>query len=398
MKKFVVIGASAASIAFVTKLRSVDPVSEIVCISGELGMPYNRCFLADYLSKDTTWPEMQLKPEQFFKDQNIVLRLGTWVTRLDIANKIVFVGSEQLSYDYLFLGIGAKPFIPLIGVDMTLNGVFTFHTADDINRISFFIDKNPKVHMVVVGAGLNGLECAASLRSRGIKVTVIERNEQLLPAQVDQEAAIYISQMMKDNGVELLCGMGVLEIISDNKNVCAIRLQSGEILSAQGVIFATGSVVHDELLQGTGIVTEKGAILVDSSMKTNIPFVYAAGDICMVKDSITGQIVKSATWSDAMLQGMCAATQFSDRSRMYPGYIGLRDSVFFGYAFYACGQTIGFDDSVHVVRKIVEKKSMHLFYLKDQKLIGFLLLGDVSLVAQYRQWYILKKAVAESDF
>lgn len=396
-KKFVVIGASAASVAFMTKLRSIDSACEIVCIAGEAELPYNRCLLADYLSKNTTWSEMQLKSDDFFDTNRIQLRLGTWATKIDTAKNIVFVGFEQISYDILFLGIGTKPFIPPIGLDTSLDGVFTFHTAHDIDRISAFIDKHPGVGMVVVGGGLNGLECAASLRAREMQVTVIERSEQILPAQVDQECAAYISAMMQDRGVEFICGMGVSEVLKDDLGVCAVKLQNGEIKSTLGVVFATGSIVCHELLQGSEIATQQGSILVDAMMRTNISNVYAAGDVCIVQDSMTKQLVRSATWADAMLQGLCAATQFSDRPRMYPGYVGLRDSVFFGYDFYACGQTFGFDNCVEIVR-IATLESMQLFYIKENKLAGFVLLGDVSKVAQYKQWYMTKKEVEKSDF
>lgn len=397
-KRFVVIGASAASVAFITKLRSIDPVSEIVCITGEAELPYNRCFLADYLSGDTLWSEMQLKPETFFKDHRITLRLNTWVTKLDTQNKMVFIGSEQVSYDHLFLGVGTKPYIPPVGVDTSFGGVFTFHTADDINQVSSFIDKNPGAHMVVIGAGLNGLECAASLRRRSMQVTIVERNDQILPAQVDQDFAIYISKMVQHEGINLICGVGVLQIDRDNATSgYVVKLQNGQNLTASGIVFATGSIVHDELLQDSGIATQQGAILVDSAMKTNVSDVYAAGDICMVTDSMTGKLVKSATWADAMLQGLCAATQLSDRPRLYPGYVGLRDSVFFGYEFYACGQTVGFDESVEIVRKDVDQAKQS-FYLKDGILIGFVLFKDVSKVAQYKQWYMTRKFIEKSDF
>lgn len=397
-KKFVVIGASAASIAFITKLRSIDPVSEIICITAESALPYNRCLLADYLSGDTVWSEMQLKPETFFKDHHVRLRLGSWVTKLDTQHKKVFIGTEELTYDYLFLGVGSKPFIPPVGVDTSFEGVFTFHTAHDIDRISAFIDNNKGSDIVVIGAGLNGIECAGSLRSRGMSVTVIERNEQILPAQVDQDFANYISEEIKLQGIHLICGVGVLQIDRDDQTSSyVVILQNGQRITASGIVFATGSVAHDELLQNSGIATEQKGILVDAAMKTNVSDVYAAGDICVVKDIMTGQYVKSATWADAMLQGLCAATQFCDRSRSYPGYIGLRDSVFFGSEFYACGQTVGFDEQVEVVRKCADQAKQS-FYIKNGILIGFVLYKDVSKVAQYKQWYMTCRAVDKNDF
>lgn len=395
-QKFVVVGASAASMAFVTKLRSLNPDCEIICISGESQMPYNRCFLADHLSGDTTWPEMLLKPDEFFKNQQIILRLGTWVTKIDTQNNCVWIDQESIHYDYLFLGIGTKPSVPPIPIDpMIQSRVFTFHTAQDIADISHFIDQTKPAQMVVVGAGLNGLECAASLHVRGVAVTLIERNNQILPAQVDVQVADYVSKMMHNKGVNQLLGVTLQRVANDQNRGVLATLDTGVTLQADGIVFATGSVVHGGLLEGTGIATQQGSVLVDQSMRTSVANIYAGGDICMVMDNVSKKLVRSATWADAMLQGLCAATQFGEQPRVYPGAIGLRDSSWFGYDFYACGQTVGLDDGCQVYTQS-DSGFLKKLYLKDGILQGFVLLGDISQVAQYKQWYMTKVVIPVS--
>lgn len=385
--KFVVVGASAASMAFMTKLRSLDATCEIVCISGEPVMPYNRCFLADRLSGDTSWNDMLLKPEVFFKDHDIALRLGTWVTKIDAVQKMVWVGSEPICYDYLFLGIGTKPHTPSIPMQGVVDRVFTFHTAGDIATISEFIDTHKPRHMVVIGSGLNGLEAAAALHARGVKVTIIERAEQILSSQVDTTVAQWIAKIFVEQKVTLLLQRTVVTMTKDQSNRLVLTLDNEQKVYTDGVIGATGSVCHSELLENTDIVLQQGAIVVNEAMKTSNDFVYAGGDICMVRDMVSKQLVKSSTWSDAMLQGLCAATQFGKQPRSYPGAIGLRDSSWFGYDFYACGMTINHDGSYQLLSNITGQTVKRL-YVKDGVLKGFVLLGDTSCVGQYKQWYM----------
>lgn len=400
-KRFVVIGASAASIAFITKLRSFDKDSEIICISGEAELPYNRCFLADFVSQDKSLDDMKLKPHDFFEKNVIDLRLGTWVTALDTDANRVMIGNEELSYDYLFLGVGSRAFIPNIGVDFDgqefgAQGVFAFHTADDVKKLTAYVDKHQPLNAIVIGAGLNGVECVSALQQRGLAVGLVERSKKVLPLQLDEKGSDWLVKVMQNKGVGLFLGHNVAQLCTVNGQVRGVRLESGAELLTNCVVLATGSQVNNDLLHGTNITTEKGAIVVDQSMKTNIDNIFAAGDICIVKDSVSGKMVQSTTWADAMLQGLCAATQLSERPRQYPGFIGLRDSSFFGYDFYGCGKTIGHDSSVQAIHRY-DESGFKVFYLHEDCLVGFVLLGDISRVAEYKRLYLTKQSVTQDD-
>ena len=395
-KKFVVVGASAASLAFITKLRSVDKESDVTCVSGESEIPYNRCFLADYLSEDIAFEGMLLKPKEFFEQNNITLKLNSWVTGINTDKNYVLLGSEQVSYDYLFLGIGSKPFIPNIGIDLSMKNVSTFHTAADIKKIVTSIEQEKPMNVVVIGAGLNGVECASALHSKNITVSLVDQAESLLPLQVDDQASEYVASILQHRSVGMLLGNSVVSLCSQDGRVQAVKLDSGATIPTDFVVLATGSVPYQELLQQTSIKTQEGSIVVDASMKTSVDNVYAGGDICIVQDAVTKELVKSSTWSDAMLQGLCAATQFSSAPRQYPGAIGLRDSKFFDYSFYACGKTVGYDESYKVVTHI-GMDSLTKLYTKDNKLKGFLLIGDITKVADYKRLYLMQQELSEQD-
>lgn len=396
MKKIVVVGASAASIGFIAKLRSFDSQSTIICFSAEKQIPYNRCLLADFVEKDKLFNDIRLKPETFFHDHKVDLRLSSWVSAIDKDQKFVICNGQQESYDYLFIGTGTSPYIPKIqGID--LPGVFGFHNFADVASLDNFLqDQMPKT-AVVVGAGINGIEAASSLVSRGLQVSVVDLHDTVMPMQVDHGAAQFIEGLMRKAGVTIFKGQKVVALQKRKKeSVGRIQFESGASLPTDCVIFATGSSVNSDLVSKAGLTTQDGSLVVDNKMQTSDPFIFAGGDICKTFDIISKELVKSVTWADAMLQGLTAATQLSDTPRCYPGIVGMRDSKFFGLEFYGCGQTV--DVEMFTVIEHHTKNFMHKFYIFDDKLQGFVLIGDVEHVAKYRTLYLTQQIVQTSDF
>ena len=397
MKKIIVIGASAASIAFISKLRSFDQSSQIVCFSGEAFLPYNRCFLADFLTGDQNQTELQLKPEDFFQKNNVDLRLNTWVTSINLQKKQVCVGDASFDFDYLFLGMGCRPLVPNFLQNVRPQGVFTFHTLQDIHQIQNYITHYKPKSAVVVGAGLNGIEAASSLIDLNIAVTLVEAAPMVLPGRVDQAISGWMLEKMKQKNVTVVLGQKVVDCVQENDQVQAVILDKGAKVDADIIIIAAGSVVNSDLLEQSGIVMVNRSVIVDNHLKTNFEYVFAAGDLCAVPDMTSKTLQRSTTWSDAMLQGLCAATNLSENPRAYPGYVGLQDSYFFEVDFYACGQTTGFQAPVQVVQKI-QDECAQAFYIQNDCLIGFVLIGDSLKLAEYKMWYMTKKLVSASDF
>jgi len=394
-RKIVVVGASAASVGFISKLRSFDTQSEVVCFSGEKNIPYNRCLLADYTMLDKSFDDIQLKTDDFYKENNVDLRLNSWVSAIDKEQKTVTVNGEQESYDYLFIGTGTQAFIPNIpGTD--LPGVFGFHAFADVDKLDTFIQDLMPKSAIVVGAGINGIEAVSSLVSRGLKVSVVDLSDSIMPLQVDATASVFIEKLMKENGVSVFKGQKIVSLQTRNKeSVGRVQFESGAVLTTDCVVLATGSRVNSSLIDQAGLKTQDGSLVVDGTMKTSDQFIYAGGDVCMAPDILSKELVKSVTWSDAMLQGLTAATQLSEKPRAYPGIVGMRDSEFFGYEFYGCGETV--DVELFDVIEIHKKSHLHKFYLFDGKLQGFILIGSVEKLARYRTFYLTQQVIEKCD-
>ena len=387
MTKIIVIGASAASISFITKLRTFDKESEILCFSGESYQPYNRCFLADVLSKEKSIQDIQLKPMSFYEENNVDLRLDHWVESVDYELKSVQVQGKKYAYDYLFLGVGSHAICPPF-YETTIHGLFSFHTLEDVEKIDRFVEAHPVQRVIVVGAGLNGLECSFALFKRGFSVSIVDCADRLLSHQVDVGVSEYVESLMPQ-AIDFKGNCFVQEVMQVDGKVSGVRCCNGEVLSADVVICATGARVQNSLVKNSSLLLHEGSLVVNSALKTSNSSVFAAGDIVFMDTIVGGGKSKSMTWSDAMLQGLCAATQFSAEPRQYGGLIGMRDSEFFYKKFYACGETVHVSD--YEMREHQGPDSYHRLYLEDGFVRGFVIIGAVDQMAFFRQLYLTQK-------
>jgi NAD(P)H-nitrite reductase large subunit len=390
----VVIGASAASISFIAKVRSQDSTSTIVCFSAEEEYPYNRCFLADVLTGKKTESDILLKPESWYKEHNVQLCLGRYVTDIVPDEKYIIVdGDEEVPYDILFVGTGSSAVqLPLAGLQDSLN-VFNFHTLADIKNIQTFVDGFEQARALVIGGGINGIEAASALCELGCLVTIVEKQDRLMSSALDETCAQFVENRAQEHGVTIMPGVYVTKIVLDETDamVQSVQLSNKKNIKVDLIVCAVGAKVNNELAVRAGFAMLQGGILVDEYMKTNKPDVYAGGDVCVAQDIVTKKKVRSASWPDAMLQGLTAATQLSQSPRSLQGIINSRDSHFFGIDFYSCGNTVG-DDSIEI-REETSTDFFHRLYIKDNKLHGFVLFGNIEQLAKYKQLYVTQKEI-----
>ena len=335
MKKYtyIIVGTAAAGMSAVNKLWQLDPAASILCISHEKEKPYIKCFLADYMAGEKK--EEQLFTKIFHEKVDFVF--DKRVVAIEREKKeVVLSDNATIEYDFLLLATGSSPALPAIpGIDAA--GVFTFHTLADTNRILSYLAENDFSHVTIIGAGLSGLEAADALRSQNLGVTVIEQSAQVLPHQIDLEAATFIEERMQAHGILFLPNQRVSEIFNEQGKVTGVRLTDGAPILTHAVICATGLVPNSEIARTAGLRLIKDSVWVDKYMRTSDEHIYAAGDIVVVKDQVTHELVRSCTWPDAMHQGLIAAHAMANKPKPYPGVMIIASSAFFGVKFAACG-------------------------------------------------------------
>lgn len=389
-KQYIVIGASAAGIATAQKIRSLDGDASIICIDKQQSRPYNTCLLADYTAGTTGTEKLFLKPENFFVESQITLRTGTTATEINRAEKTITLNSgEILSYDRVCIATGTSPII--FPMTEKSPNVFLFHSLTDAEQLTAYCRENHVKTALVIGAGLSGIECADALMQNKIVVTLIEANTHILPTLVTRTGAAHITASIERQGCSTYTKSRVKKILLDweTKKATGAQLSDGTILKADIIITTLGGRPAIELAQNAGLALENGGIQVNHLLQTSDPNIFAAGDAAAVpahpafSDALH---IRSTTWPDAVQQGLIAGTNMvsEENTRIYPGLLPVMSSRFFGTQFVSCGPVAHLPTECITYEKITPDRSLLLICNKEQKLVGFLVVGTLAHIGQLR--------------
>ena len=326
--KIIVIGAVAAGTKAAAKIkRELGNEAEVLVITRERDISYAGCGLPYYIGGviEDRSELLQNTPESFAGLTGVTMRCGVEAKGLDAAAKAVTAvdlesGEElRLEYDKLVIATGARPVMPNIpGID--LPGILALRNPSDADAVLEAVNAGMK-RAVIVGGGLIGVEMAENLSKRGVRVSIIDMAPHILPG-FDADFADYVENLLADNGIPVFLGDGVTEIEGTDK-VTKLRTAKRGI-KTDAVIMSVGVRPNTEWLAGSGIeLAKNGSIVVDDYMRTNIEDVYAAGDVVMVKNRVTGRDMWTPMGSSANLEGrQCAKTVAGTARHGFRGVLG----------------------------------------------------------------------------
>ncbi len=275
MTHVVVIGAGQAGAACVAKLRAKGFEDEITLIGAETAPPYQRPPLSKkYLLGEMDLERLYLRPESYYADQNITLRLGTTVQAIDTTAQTVSLPDETLSYDHLVLTTGASPIRLPAAIGGDLDGVYTVRNLADVDAMApeFVKDR----HVLIVGGGYIGLEAAAVAATKGLKVTLVEMSDRILQRVAAKETSDYFRALHSSHGVEILEGTA-LEGLAGEGRVTTAKLSGDRELAVDFVIVGVGIRPDTVLAEAAGLTLENG-ISTDDQGRTSAANVWSAGD------------------------------------------------------------------------------------------------------------------------
>lgn len=322
MKKIVIVGGVAGGASFAARMRRLDETAEIIMFEKGEFISFANCGLPYHIGesiKDRDNLVIQT-PESFKERFAIDVRTRAEVVSVDNDKKMVRVktadGNYEESYDYLVLSPGAGPIRPPIpGIES--EKIYTLRTIPDMDRIKKEVDEKRVKRAAVVGGGFIGLEMAENLRHRGIEVTLIELLDQIF-APADPEMAQIIQQHMELNSVRLLLSDGAKEFYETANGTIDIHLKSGEVVNVDMVILAIGVKPDTRFASAAGVaVSERGAIIVDNHMRTNLDGVFAVGDAIEVTDFVSGKKVHLPLAGPANRQARVVADVIAGRDTTY---------------------------------------------------------------------------------
>ena len=282
-RTFVIVGAGLAGAAAAAGLREQDFDGRLVIIGAEDHPPYERPPLSkEYLRGEQNEPVLA-RPDEWWKENDVELRLGTRVTSLDASGPAVELeGGERIDADSVLLATGGSPRrLP----DAPEEGVLYLRTIEDSDRIRKALTGG---RLVVVGAGFIGAEVAASARSKGVEVTVLEMAPVPLQRALGDDVGRIYGQIHRDHGVDLRTGEGV-DRIEGTAGGVVVRTSKGDAIEAEAVVVGVGIGPNAELAEAAGLAVSNG-IDVDAGCRTSAPGVFACGDVANHEHPLFGRI------------------------------------------------------------------------------------------------------------
>ena len=359
MPTIAIVGASLAGSSAAATLREEGFDGRVVLIGAEPQLPYDRPPLSkNYLRGVTPFEKTLLRPADFYRDRDIEMRLSTTVTRVDVDKRtLAFESGERLEFDQLLIATGGRNRrFPIPGID--LPGVHDLRTVADADRIREAMGRGGRA--VVVGMGFIGAEVAAAMRQSGLEVVAVEPFKTPLYRALGEEIGRVIEGLHRDNGVEMLLDDAVTAFEGAGR-VERVVTRNGRRIECSLAVFGLGIEPAADLVAGTPVRVDNG-IVVDDQSRTNVPGIFAAGDVANHYHPVCGRQMRVEHWQNGVKQGAAAARSMLGRGQSY-------DEVhwFWSDQFDANIQYAGFHaawDRI-VVRGSLAARKFLAFYLTD---------------------------------
>ncbi|OMC19385.1 MULTISPECIES: NAD(P)/FAD-dependent oxidoreductase [unclassified Mycobacterium] len=290
-KGVVIVGGGLAGARTAEQLRRSDYSGRITIVSDEVHLPYDRPPLSkEVLRKEVD--DVALKPREWYDENDITLRLGSAATRLDTtARTLTLDDGTELGYDELVVATGLVP--RRIPAFPDLEGIRVLRSFDESMALRQHASQAQRA--VVIGAGFIGCEVAASLRSLGVDVVLVEPQPTPLASVLGEQIGELVARLHRDEGVDVRLGVSVAEVRGDSR-VDTVVLTDGTELAADLVVVGIGSRPATEWLEGSGVEVDNGVIC-DEAGRTSAPNVWALGDVASWRDA-TGHQARVEHWSN----------------------------------------------------------------------------------------------------
>ena len=317
---------------------------------------------------------MYYRPLDFYEKMRVDTLLGVKVTEIDFDKKILKSDNgEKIGYGKLLLATGGKPFVPPIdGIDK--KKIFTFVKMDDVIGIKDSLQSAEKA--VVLGGGVIGLMVAEVLKKKGLEVIVVELADRVLAPVVDKTTSMLVEDVFRENGVKIITGNTIKKVLGEEQ-VNGVVLEDGTEVPADLLVVGIGVMPRIELVKDTDVETNRG-IVVNSRMETTVKDVYACGDCAEVYDFLFDAKRPLPLWPIAYAGGRIAAFNMCGIDREYTSATAMNAMHFFDLYIINAGLNVADEEGYEILKKFdKEERVYRKFALKDGKVVGMILVGEV---------------------
>lgn len=373
-KGYVIIGNGAAGISAVEALRQEDADTPITIVSHEPCLSYSKVLLHHYIDGGIDENGLFIRSEEFYRDLGIKLVLGLKADTIDPdRHEIHLEDDSTIGFERLLIATGSRPWIPSIsGIDD--EATFTMWTLDDARRLHQTVRTSRSV--VIVGGGFVGMHALTAMVNCGLKVTVVDIADRIMPQSLDSQSANLLRSHLEAQGVELFLDVKPTEI-RDTGSEKALILEDGREVQGDTIIVATGSTPNIGPAENTPIAKNIG-LLVDDYMRTNYKQIYAAGDVAEVTDFLTGQKRILGLWTAAFEQGRIAGFNMAGKRTPYLGGIAMNSIDVLGLSVVTIGDTLLAEDSNGFSKIVYANQTNNIyrkFLFQEEALVGAILVG-----------------------
>lgn len=390
-ESYAIIGDGVAGSSAAETIREASPDADITIITEEGEPLYNRILIKEFAKGKLPEAPLAIHDEGWYEDRDIDLRLNTVVIDVDTEeNTLVLHEEDPIEYDNLLIATGGTPTqLPVPNSDA--EGVHHFWTFQDARKIA--ADAEEAATGVVIGAGLLGIDFAAICGAQGIDAHYLMRGECWWRYGLSEEGAEIVHDGMREQGVTPVFGAGVERFeVDDDGVLTGVTDSNGDHYDAEFAGVAIGLNYNTEFLYDTPIECDSG-IVVDEYMQTSLDNVYAAGDITQFHDIILDERNQNGSWGSAKEQGAIAGANMvhghgHEPFRWVPSY----SITHFDFPFLSFGHPTKGDDECE--RKYSETEWRRLTF-QDGKLIGGVLIGDLSPQSAYKDLIRSEREVAD---
>ena len=384
--KIIIAGAGAAAFRFLQNYRDYNDVDEIHVFSKEENLFYNRVLLPEYITEELTWEQLLKIKNSELSNLNIIIHPETIIDKIDKEKKVVIDSKgETHTFDKLILATGSRPFIPK-DVQIDLPGRFTMRNKTDADQFKKYLDDTglppEEQHVVIVGGGLLGLELAAAMKHKNVKITIVQRASRLMERQLDKISSKLLSLDVQERGIQIYFDNEVSTVFDDeDTGELTINLKSGKYITANAIVYAIGTRPNIEIAKNNGITCGRG-VKVNQHLQSSDPSIFAIGEIAEFNNQLFG--ITSAAEEQA---GILANFIAGDISEAYKGSVLMNILKFNDLNLCSIGEiTVPENDSSYeeIIFTDISKRYYKKCIVKDDLLIGAVLVGDKNEFAEFK--------------
>ena len=386
--RYVIAGGSAAGMAAAQAIAEADPGGSITVFSDEKVRPYFRPMIPFVISGRSKLDDILLEGRGPYRAGGIEVMLDSPVEAVDTDAGTIRAGGADHRYDRLLLATGGRAKVPpeIGGTDS--EGVYTLRYYSDSLGMAERCASAKKA--VMAGGGLLNLKATFALAERGVDVTLVVRSPAILSQLMEPEDSSLLRDAIADAGVTVVTGRSVKEVLSGKRGVTGVLLDSGEELPCDLVCIGKGVEPIVGYLEGSGVDLD-GGIVVDRFCETSASGVFAAGDVGVTHNPITGERVVTGLWTNAAEMGRCAGRNMAGSRTAYTGTFGILNATQIGSVpFVSMGivHTTAGDFETHVSSSPGEYRKI-VFSPDGSRLVGALFIGSIERSGLYR--YIIRE-------